>query len=212
MKPFVIVAWFVFLTPGNAGAQSFEVSLQHAFARYDTAMSPASIVAGASELDAIAVKYPDKWAGHFYAAYARIKQSLGLTDKNQRDQLIDKAVAELNTADKLSPNNEEIFILRAWSAKAWLAVDPPNRWKKCNAQYDDAMGKAKKINAENPRIYFLDGQGYFYRPKLWGGGKDKAKVYFQKARLLFAKEDKGDILKPSWGEKMNEEFLVKCSK
>jgi tetratricopeptide (TPR) repeat protein len=210
MKIVVIAAWVVLVGTGSARAQSFEGSLQHVFTRYDTAMSPALIAAGASELDAIAVKYPDKWAGHFYSAYAHIKRSLGLTDKGQRDQLIDGAEAELNKAERLSPNNEEVFILRAWCAKARIAVDPQERWKKGNAQYDEAIGKAKKINAENPRIYFLDGQGYFYRPRMWGGGKDKAKGYFQKAKLLFTKEDKADILRPSWGEKANEEFLAKC--
>jgi tetratricopeptide (TPR) repeat protein len=213
MKPIIIVIWLVVLNPGMArvGAQPFEESLRNAFARFDTALSRPSIVAGTADLDAIAVKYPDRWASHFYSAYARLKTSFGLTDKGQRDQLIDAAEAELDKADKLSPNNQEVFILRAWSAKARLAVDPQARWKKCNALYDEAIGKAKKIGAENPRIYFLDGQGYFYKPRLWGGGKDKARPFFQKAKQLFAKESKGDILRPFWGEKANEEFLAKCN-
>jgi hypothetical protein len=213
MKPITIAASLALLNLGIArvSAQPFEESLKHAFIRFDTALSPSSIMAGTSDLDALAVKYPDKWASHFYSAYAHIKNSFGITDKSQRDQSIDGAEAALNKAERLSPDDEEIFILRAWCAKARMAVDPQDRWKKCNALYDDAIAKAKKINAENPRIYFLDGQGYFYKPKLWGGGKDKARARFQKAKQLFAKEYKGDILRPSWGEKANEEFLAKCN-
>jgi hypothetical protein len=212
MRPITIAAWLVLLNPGISAvsAQTFEASLKQAVARFDTASSGPSMRAGISDLDAIAVKYPDKWASHFYAAYARIKSSFTLEEKGQRDALIDAAESALTRAEKLAPNKEEIFILQAWAAKARLAVDPPDRWRKCNALYDDAIGKAKKMNPENPRIYFLDGQGYFYRPKLWGGGKSKARPYFQTAKQLFAKEDKSDILKPSWGEKANEEFLEQC--
>jgi hypothetical protein len=209
----IIAFWLTLLQPGIASVngQSFEELLTRAVTRFDTAMSRSSIGAGTAELDEIAVKYPDKWASHFYSAYAHLKGSFAGTDKGRRDQLIDGAEAALNKADRLSPGNQEIFILRAWSAKARLAVDPQDRWKKCNALYDDAIAKAKRINPENPRIYFLDGQGYFYKPRIWGGGKDKARACFLKAKQLFAREDKGDILRPSWGEKANEEFLAKCN-
>jgi hypothetical protein len=77
--------------------------------------------------------------------------------------------------------------------------------------YDDYIAKAKKINSENARIFLLEGQGPFYKPKMWGGGKDKAKPYFEKAKELFAKEDKSSLLKPHWGEKENEEYLKQCN-
>ena len=213
MRPITIAVFLTLLQLSviSGSAQPFEESLKHAFTRFDTASSRSSMAVGTADLDTLAAKNPDKWAGHFYSAYAQIKTSFSLTDRNLRDELIDGAEAALNKAEKLSPNNEEIFILRGWCAKARMAVDPPDRWKKCNALYDDAIGKAKKINAENPRIYFLDGQGYFYKPRLWGGGKDKARVCFQKAKQLFVKEDKGNLSRPSWGEKANEEFLSKCN-
>jgi len=213
MKSITIAVSLALLNLGaiRSSAQPFEESLKHAFTRFDTASSRSSMAVGAADLDALAVKYPDMWAGHFYSAYAQIKTSFSLTDKNLRDQLLDGAEAALNKAERLSPHNEEIFILRGWGAKARMAVDPQDRWKKCNALYDDAIGKAKKMNPENPRIYFLDGQGYFYKPRLWGGGKDKARVCFQKAKQLFAKEDKGNVLRPSWGQTANEEFLAKCN-
>jgi hypothetical protein len=77
--------------------------------------------------------------------------------------------------------------------------------------YDDYIAKAKKINPENPRIFFLEGQGPFYKPKMFGGGKNKAQPYFEKAKELFAKEDKTSLLKPHWGETENEEYLKQCN-
>ena len=133
-----------------------------------------------------------------------------LTDKTKRDQYLDVANQYLEKAEKLSANNQEIFILYAWSAKARIAIDGADRWKKYGEIYSEYINKAKKINTENPRIYLLEGQGMFYRPKLYGGGKDKAKPYFEKAKQLFAKEDKSNVLVPNWGSDENELLLKQC--
>jgi hypothetical protein len=190
--------------------QAFEESLKSAFAKFDGASSLQAMLAASSQIDIIALKNPNQWASNFYTAYAHIKISFALTDKNQRDQYLDAADKSLIKAEKLASKDQEVFILRAWYAKARIAVDPTERWKKFGDVYDDAIARAKHLSAENPRIYFLEGNGPFFKPKIWGGGKDKAKPYFLKARELFTREDKSDILKPFWGEKANEDFLKQC--
>ncbi len=47
---------------------------------------------------------------------------------------------------------------------------------------------------------------------MYGGGKEKAKPEFEKAKELFAKESKTSILKPNWGEKQNLDILNNVSK
>ena len=198
------------LTFSPVRAQPFKDMLTSSFTRFDSATEIPAMTAAASHLEMIAVKNPDKWASYFYSAYAHIKLSYKLGDKDRRDQYLDEADASLTKADKLSPNNEEIFILQAYSAKARIAASPKERWKKYGDIYSDLISKAKKIKAENPRIYFMEGMDPFWRPKIWGGGKNKAKPYFQKAKELFSKEDRSDILKPYWGQQANEEFLKQC--
>jgi tetratricopeptide (TPR) repeat protein len=59
--------------------------------------------------------------------------------------------------------------------------------------------EAKKLDPENPRVYLIDGTGTLYRPKMFGGGVDKAISLFEKAAALFAKEkDRG--IYPDWGK------------
>ena len=207
-----IVLAMLSLTYSATKAQSFENTLGSSFTKFDTATAIPAMKAAASQLDMIARKNPASWAGNFYSAYAHIKISYKLTDKDQRDQYLDAADTSITKADKLLPNSEEIFILRAYSSKARIAVDPKERWKKYGDIYSDFISKAKKINPENPRIYFMDGMEPFWKPKIWGGGKNKAKPYFQKAKELFDKEDKIDILRPYWGRQANEEFLTQCDK
>jgi len=199
------------LTVSTIKSQTLEEALKTSLTKFDAAKTEQEMVGASSQFDMITNKWGDQWAANFYAAYAKIKVSLKLTDKIKRDQYLDAANALIEKADKLSPNNEEIYILAAWSAKARIAIDGKDRWKKFGEVYDDYIAKAKKINSENARIFFLEGQGPFYKPKMWGGGKDKAKPYFEKAKELFAKEDKSSLLKPYWGEKENEELLKQCN-
>ncbi len=198
------------LTIGSLKSQTLEESLRKSLEKFDAAKTEQEMIGASSQFDLIGNKWSDQWAAGFYAAYAKIKISLKLTDKAKRDQYLDAADLLIDKANKQSPNNQELLILAAWSAKARIAIDGKERWKKFGDVYDDYIAKAKKINAENPRIFFLEGQAPFYKPKMWGGGKEKAKPYFEKAKELFAKEDKSNPLKPYWGETENEEYLKQC--
>ena len=210
MKKTTLMVAMLSLTFAATKAQSYINTLKSSFDRFDTATSIPAQIAAASQLNMIAQKNATSWASHYYAAYACIKISLKLTDKDQRDQYLNAADASLLKADKLLPNSEEVLVLQAYSAKARIAVDPKERWKKYGDIYSDFISKAKNINPGNPRIYFMEGMDPFWKPKIWGGGKNKAKPYFQKAKELFAKESKSDILRPYWGQQANEEFLKQC--
>jgi hypothetical protein len=210
-KKTTITTLLALLCIGTLRSQTLEESLKKTLDKLDAAKTEQELSAASSQFDMLTYKWGDQWAASFYAAYSKIKVSLQLSDKTRRDQYLDAANALLEKAGRLSPNNQEIYILCAWSAKARIAIDGKERWKKFGEVYDDYIAKARKINSENPRIFFLEGQGPFYKPKMWGGGKDKAKPYFEKAKELFAKEDKTSLLKPHWGEKENEEFLKQCN-
>ena len=62
-----------------------------------------------------------------------------------------------------------------------------------------AIGKAKKLDPENPRVYMIDGTGTLYKPKMFGGGVDKAIPLFEKASELFLQEEDRGIY-PDWGK------------
>jgi hypothetical protein len=47
---------------------------------------------------------------------------------------------------------------------------------------------------------------------MFGGGPKRAKVYFEKAKALFAAEDKSSVMKAHWGEWINEDYLKQCDK
>jgi hypothetical protein len=90
----------------------------------------------------------------------------------EKDQYLDRANALLKDAEGLAGKpNDELEILKAYQSQIHLAADPMNRWQADGAKFAGFLQSAKSINAENPRIYYLEGSSLFFTPEEYGGGK-----------------------------------------
>jgi len=65
------------------------------------------------------------------------------------------------------------------------------------------------LNANNPRLYYLQGMSLFNTPEQFGGGKAKAKPVLEKAVALF-KAEQVKPLHPNWGDKEAINSLAQC--
>jgi len=213
MKKVTIAVWAVMLLAATATrvkAQTLNSSLTEAVENLQSAANMGGWMAANNKFDLIAVKWGDQWAANYYAAFSNAFISLKETDAKRKDQLLDAADKYVSRMNGINAGNDESMVLTAYVAYARFLVDPPNRWKKYLDAMNTNLENAKKANPNNPRIYYLQGIPIFERPRVYGGGKDKAKPYFEKAKELFAKQGSTDITKPSWGEKENASYLSKC--
>lgn len=153
----------------------------------------------ANQLERIAAAESKEWLPRYWAAYCYTLRSLSETEADKKDVVLEKAEQLLASAEKLSPNNDEIEVLKATVAGARLAVDPQNRWQKYGQISETAVAAAKKINPENPRIKMLEGQSIFYTPEAYGGGKKKAEPLLKEALEKFATFKPASIIHPNWG-------------
>lgn len=64
---------------------------------------------------------------------------------------------------------------------------------------DGAMEKALELGPNNPRVWLLNGIGAMFRPKLFGGGNERAEQHLRKAIALFD-EDRPAPPAPRWGK------------
>jgi hypothetical protein len=195
---------------GQLKAQGPEGMLSQAYTSLETATGMGGLMAADNQFTVIATKWPNDWAANYYAAYAAIYISLRETNTQRKDQLVDQADKYVEKLGSLRPSSDEGMVITAYSAYARYLVDPRNRWQKYLELMNSNLGKAKKLNSNNPRIYYLEGIPVFDKPTLYGGGKDKAKPYFAKAKELFGQQDTSSITKPYWGEKENADYLLKC--
>jgi len=214
MKKFTTAVLAILLlatTASHAKAQELNASLKDAFQNLSTATDMGGRMNAVNKFNVIAAKWGNQWAANYYAAYANAVVSLNESDPKRRDQLIDVADKYVEKANSLNAANDETLFLNAYVAFARYSVDPPNRWQKYLNLTNAKLDEAKKANPNNPRIYYLQGILFFLRPKTYGGGKEVAKPYFEKADALFPKQESADYTKPFWGGKDNAAYLRKCS-
>jgi hypothetical protein len=154
----------------------------------------------ANKMERIANTEKTEWLPNYWVAYCCMIDSYSEQDAGKKDQLLDKADTYLNNVDKLVKDNDEVEVLRANLASARMAVNPQDRWMKYGGMVQKALGIAKKLNPENPRITLLEGQGIFFTPENFGGGKAKAKPVLEKSMEQFAKFKSASTIHPNWGQ------------
>lgn len=213
MTRYILLVATAALTYVQAGAQDMNEALKKTFLAFDTTQDLAVKTAQSNKLALIAKKWNDEWAPHYYNAYAKTQMSFMMPENemDKKDAILDEAETELNEAiTLLGKETDEICVLKAMHAQARMAVDGRNRWQKYGKLFDENLQKAKDLNEENPRIYYLKGTSLFFTPKMFGGGAKKALPYFEKAEPMFAKEEKSDMTNPHWGAMANKYFIVQC--
>ena len=191
--------------------QHFKEDLKAGVQDFDSAKTMNDLVAATNHLGLIAKKYDDQWTANYYASYSLIILSFIEKDKKKKDAYLDDAEVFLNkTISNYKSENDELYVLNALFDNARLAVQPAARYKKYGNLFNENIDKAKSIQPNNPRIYYLKGNSTYYTPKMFGGGAKSALVYFEKADMLFQNENTKDIYKPSWGKLQNTQMLDKC--
>jgi len=150
-----------------------------------------------------------QWLPYYYAALAQT--NIGWMDqKADKDKLADKTKGIIAKGQAID-NNSEFFVLLNMVATQQMMVDPQARWMSYGMDAGQALAEAKKLDAGNPRIYYLEGMSLFNTPPQFGGGKEKAKPVFQKSVDLFKSFQPKTPMHPKWGQKMAEDMLAKCS-
>ena len=70
-----------------------------------------------------------------------------------------------------------------------------------------ALETAKKLNAENPRVYMLEGEDLFFTPEQFGGDKAEAKKRFETAMSKFNAQKPESSIHPKWGMGSTQYFM-----
>jgi len=162
----------------------------------------------AANFKRIAAAENDQWLPQYYAAYAYTRSCHFISDADAIDQQLDKAQAELDVLFKSHKTESELHVLQAFIYS--LRITNPSRGYKYSSLSNTSLSKAEQLNPKNPRIYYCKGSNVFHTPKMFGGGKAKAKPLFEKASKLFHSENDSTSLKPHWGKAHNRAMLYKC--
>jgi hypothetical protein len=205
MKKTTVFAAFLFLLAGTAFAQSekYQKKMLDLVSRIDSFNSGDALTDMANTFERVGDAEKTQWLPYYYAALSHLMaanmKTMGQQNAAITDVAADKADALLNKALALTKENSETWCVKKMIATMRMMGDPMNRWMQYGPIASEALGKAKELDAGNPRVYILEGQDKFYTPEQFGGSKTEAKVLFGKAKELFGTFKPETALHPSWG-------------
>lgn len=201
MKHLTLTIAFLFITLlGFAQADKYTLAMQNGIITSDSAKTVENFTNVANYFERIATAEQKEWLPNYYAAFNHLHAALtGAQSGEVKDAIYDKAMALVDKADALAPNNSDIYALKAYIVFMKMAVSPQARAMSMIPKATELVEKAIALNPENPRAYLMKGQQLFYTPEAFGGGKAKAKPVLTIAAEKFD-SFKTVGLAPNWGK------------
>jgi len=218
-KAFLAIVAISLVTAASAQSEKYLAAMQGNIIAIDTTRNLDVLQELANKFERIAEAEKTQWHPYYYAALAQVNIGYAITGANPNggvtakvDPVADKAEALINKAEALSKNNSEIFVVKKMIATLRMMADPMNRYMQYGPQAQQALETAKKLNANNPRVYLLEGQDKFYTPEQFGGSKSEAKRLFELAIAKYAAFKPENTIDPVWGRRTTEYFLAQANK
>ena len=193
-------------------AQDFESKLLSSIQQIEQNAEKVEWLKLSTEFETLANENPKRYEAKYYQAFCLIQNAYEIKDNKQKDEQLNNAESLINKASEQKKNNAELYILKALCYQMMIDVDPQKRAYLYSQKAAKELAKAEEIDKKNPRYYFLKGQNVFYTPEQFGGGKAKAKPYFENAEKLFKSQKRKNKLNPIWGERTNAQQLEACKK
>jgi hypothetical protein len=152
-----------------------------------------------------------KWLPAYYAAYCYVCTTFFDEMKSEKiHKQLDLAQAEIDKILKIEPDESEIYTLQALIYQ--LRITDMSKGYKFSSLSSEALNRAEMLNPQNPRVYYLRGSNTFHTPKMFGGGKEKARPDLEKAASMFESQKPESNILPAWGAEHNNRLLAECKK
>ncbi len=211
-KAVLLFSVFILLTNVYGQSDAYYKNMGQNLQKFGTAQTIEDWQTLANQFDRIANVEKTEWLPSYYAAQSTIFMSFQEQDKSKVDAYLDQAQKFLDRAMEIKQDESEIHVLQGLLYQARIGVDPMARGQKYSMMASSCFEKAKELNAENPRIYYLEGMSVMNTPEMFGGGKKNALPLLQLANEKFEKFAPSTQLSPNWGKENNLEQLSICSK
>ncbi len=213
MKKLLMSTGMLFiLIVGYGQGNSYENAMLTNLKTYRSAQTTEELQQVANKFVTIALAEKDKWLPYYYASLLYIDMSFRSKAGETKDQLLDEAQKYLDKSMTLKPDESENYVLQGYLYEGRIQVDPMTRGQQYVMKSNESFEKAKSIDPDNPRVYFLQGMNIYGTPEAFGGGAKNAKPLFVKASEKYAAFTPVDSIHPNWGKEYNDQILNQYEK
>lgn len=214
-KVVIFLAASMLMTAAFGQSEKYMKAMEAKVSLIDSTKTPDGWKDLANAFERIADAEKTQWLPYYYAAFANVMAGTfsmpmdgGFGDNSAiTDPYADKAEQLINKAAEMNPGNSEIYCVIKMVHNLRMMGNAMSRYMTEGPKAAEALGKAKELNENNPRVYILEAQDKYYTPEQFGGSKDEAKKLFEKANELFATSKPGSSIEPQWGRSQVAYFL-----
>ena len=214
MKSFipVLIALLVFALVkfGFASDGKFEEAMKKNIDAIYKAQTIEELQQSTNAFERIANTETQKWEPNYYAAFGYVMMSNKEKDGTKKDQYLDQALASINKAKTLVPNESEVIALEGFVHMIRVTVNPGSRGPQYVPLATQAFSKAISLNPENPRALALLAQMQYGSAQFFGSSTIEACATLSKALEKFDTFKSDNAIAPMWGRGMAEGLKTQC--
>lgn len=199
MKKTILVLTFLSLCTfyGFSQSNKYTDAMKSRLEQYKGINNPDSLNELSATFERIASAEKTQWLPFYYAALSKIQAGY-MNPKANKDEVA-KAAETLILKGVAIDNNSEFAVLRYMNAILQLMVDPMQRFMTFGPEAEQIFASTIAKDPNNPRMYLVKARTVENTPVQFGGGKEAAKQYYQKAIEAAATKKSDDPLLPNWG-------------
>lgn len=163
--------------------------------------SEANLLSTRAYCERLLFNYPDSWLVHYYLGLADSRLVSLYFSQNVMEKakpMINEGIEHLQKAIKGNKDFADAHSLLS-SLYGNKIATAPLLGMSLGPKSGVEMQKAIALQPANPRNYLIAGWSAYFTPKMWGGGKDKAKKNYERAVLLFDSFKVEHPVYPDWG-------------
>ncbi len=206
-----IIAILLFIGTNSFAQTAYEKAMTEKIAQVEQHKTPDEFTALANDFKRIGDKEKTQWLPYYYAAFATIQKGRLAMQQGKTaelDPIADEAQKFLDTSVELNKDNAENLILQKMIHGLKMMVNPQQRFMSEGMLAAEALSKAEKLDAGNPRISLMKAEDTYFTPEQFGGSKTKGLELFQKSLDQFKAYQTKSSLDPNWGKSEAEYFIA----
>lgn len=203
----IVLLVLIYIVSQTMQAQSkFDQGMQQAF----KLMSENKNTEATNMLERIASAEPENWLPPYHIALLKARTSFTMKDKTKQEAQIKSAEDYIASADALSPNNSEVYVVKAMINVAKIASNPMVNGPTLSPPTEALYRKAITLDKTNPRAHsglaeFQMGGARFFKQDLTPYCKK-----LQESIKLYDAFKPADKFSPNWGKEWTLQVIKTC--
>jgi tetratricopeptide (TPR) repeat protein len=206
----IAILMLVLVNFGFANDGKYEQAMKKNIEAVYKAQSVEELQQAVNAFERIATVEKNHWEPQYYTAFGYIMMANREKDGGKKDQYLDQAIAALDKAKVIAPEESELITLEGFAHMIRVTVDPASRGAQFGARAMQAYGKAAALNPENPRAFALMAQMQYGTAQFFGSSTTEACATLDKSLEKFDAFKSENPLAPQWGKPMAESLKAKC--